>query len=221
MKRDVALGCDCGLFKGVVQNVSNKSQHRGICYCDDCQAYAVYLGKEKAVLDSHGGTDIFHTTPSNVKFTQGADLVRGLHLTAKGPHRWFTSCCKTPIANTSTNARLPHVGLMHTIWKPEKDGLSKDEVFGPVAIRAMGKFAIGKPPAGTADTLSLKSFFTILRFFAISILKRRHVPSAFFAGDGKPRAPVEEVSKAQREALKPFTGPDRETKGDPALVLRT
>ncbi len=123
MRRDIAIGCDCGSFKGVVQDVSNTSHHHGVCYCDDCQAYAVYLGKAKVVLDNHGGTNIFHTTPSKVKFTQGADLVRGLRLTPKGPYRWFTACCKTPIANTSTNAKFPHVGLMHTIWKPERDGL--------------------------------------------------------------------------------------------------
>jgi hypothetical protein len=65
------------------------------------------VGKDKPdVLDPAGGTDIFHMAPGRVKLTAGTDAMRCLSLSNK-VLRWYTECCRTPIANTRPWAGFP------------------------------------------------------------------------------------------------------------------
>jgi hypothetical protein len=62
-----------------------------------------------------GGTDIFHMPPGRVKLTAGTDSLRCLRLSNK-VLRWYSECCRTPIANTPRSAGLPghwHDSLLH------------------------------------------------------------------------------------------------------------
>ena len=98
MPMDLPLRCRCGRMRGVASNVSPSTGFRFVCYCEDCQAFARFLDRTD-VLDPAGGTDIFHMPPGRVKLTAGTDAMRCLRLSDK-VLRWYTECCRTPIANT-------------------------------------------------------------------------------------------------------------------------
>jgi hypothetical protein len=56
---EVPLRCSCGVVRGAARGVSGANGNRLICYCDDCQSFAHFLGPAQPILDSHGGTEIF------------------------------------------------------------------------------------------------------------------------------------------------------------------
>src|SRR5882724_2469514 len=93
------LRCRCGRVRGVANEVAPNSGFRFVCYCQDCQAFARFLERPD-VLDTEGGTDIFHIPAGRVKLTTGTDAVRCLHFSSK-IFRWYTDCCRTPIGNTA------------------------------------------------------------------------------------------------------------------------
>src|SRR5262245_33105196 len=95
---DLPLRCRCGATRGVASHVSPSTGFRFVCYCEDCQAFARFLGRTD-VLDAAGGTDIFQMPPAHVKLTAGTDAMRCLSLSNK-VLRWYSDCCHTPIANT-------------------------------------------------------------------------------------------------------------------------
>ena len=131
MKHDLPLKCACGAVSGTVRGVSARTVNRLVCCCEDCQAFARYLGGE-ANLDSSGGTDISQLSPAQVVFTDGVEHIACLRLSSSGLARWYTSCCRTPIGNTPASASPPFLGLIHCIVDSEGHGRSRDEVMGPV-----------------------------------------------------------------------------------------
>ena len=141
MSANLAIRCQCGCVVGRATDLSPNAGRRVVCYCDDCQAFADQLGQREAVLDSNGGTEIFQMSPAALTVSRGLDRLACLKLTPRGPLRWYTDCCKTPIGNTPSTHKLPFVGLIlacvHTA------GHSLDQVLGPVRARVMVRHAIG------------------------------------------------------------------------------
>lgn len=131
------LACRCGQLKGYV--VCSGRENRGICYCTDCQSFAKYLGQEATVLDQVGGTEIVQTLSEFVHITEGKDALRCIKLTERGILRWFTVCCKTPIANTPDNVNLAFVGLVHNCL--EGQGHQHAESFGTIKMAAFTESA--------------------------------------------------------------------------------
>lgn len=208
MTIDLPLRCKCGKVQGLIKDVSNDEHARQVCLCDDCQAYAHYLGRAKDILDSNGGTDIFHTTPAQFKITKGLEHLKCLQLKEKGTYRWYTECCKTPVGNTASTAKMPHVGVIHSFLNPAAVGKTLNEAIGPVYARVMGKFGIGKLPEGTYQKVSVGVIGVILKFFVSSLIKRRHKPNLFFnAENGKPISQPYVLAPHEREELRKFCGP--------------
>src|SRR5262245_34982840 len=108
MPLDLSLQCQCGHVRGVASEVSPTSGFHFVCYCKDCQAFARFLGRPD-VLDPAGGTDIFQMPPGRVNLTGGMDAMRCLTLSSK-VLRWYSECCRTPIANTAATPRFPIIG---------------------------------------------------------------------------------------------------------------
>ena len=67
------LQCSCGTVKGSVAHPEKAV--RAVCYCDDCQAFARFLGKADQILDPMGGTDVIAITPENLTFTAGKAML--------------------------------------------------------------------------------------------------------------------------------------------------
>ena len=79
---DISLKCSCGALRGVVHDISSRFGHRTVCMCDDCQAYAHYLGQAKTVLDDNGGTEVVPVAPAHIEITQGIENLKSLQARA-------------------------------------------------------------------------------------------------------------------------------------------
>jgi hypothetical protein len=142
--------------RGVARDVSPSNGFRFICYCKDCQAFVRFLERPD-VLDPCGGTDIFQMPPGRVKLSVGADALRCLRLSDKGVLRWYTDCCRTPIANTA-GPGVPIVGMVHSFVNHAADGRSRDEVLGPPLCRIYERSATGPLPSDAPPPPSLRVF---------------------------------------------------------------
>lgn len=137
-------------------DVSPSSGFRFVCYCKDCQAFARFLERAD-VLDPAGGTDIFQMPPGRVKLTSGVDAMRCLRLSNK-VLRWYTDCCRTPIANTATGPRFPIVAGFHSLMDHDVDCRSCDDVLGPPLCRIFERSAVGPLPPKAPPPPSLRVF---------------------------------------------------------------
>src|SRR5215813_954419 len=117
MSKNATLRCSCGRVRGVVTNVSPSTVNRAVCYCDDCQAFHHHLGRAD-LLDAHGGTDIVQVAPASFSLVQGGERVVGLRLTPNGLHRWYASCCRTPLGNMVGPA-IPFIGIVAQAFASE------------------------------------------------------------------------------------------------------
>ncbi|MCX6129235.1 MAG: DUF6151 family protein [Proteobacteria bacterium] len=203
----VSLKCQCGAVRGVALDVSPANARRIVCLCDDCQAYAHYLGKAKEIMDSNGGTDICPVTPSRLQITQGAQHLQCLRLTKTGMFRWYAGCCKTPIANTMGISRVPFAGVVHSFMDHAADRQSRDEALGPIRGRIFGKFGVGPLPPGTHQKSSLPILLPVIGFLLKGVIQGLHQPSPFFDKQGQPLVEPYVLTRQERDQLRPLCGP--------------
>jgi len=202
MAQGVSLRCACGSLRGVASS-SSESLGRIVCMCDDCQAYAHYLGRATDILDSNGGTDVFPLAPSNLRITHGLENLRCLRLTHKGLFRWYAGCCKTPIANTMSSAKIPFAGVIHTIMDHSGDGKTREEALGPIRAKVWGKYGTGNLPQDAHQTASLGIIIRTIRFLLFAWIRRQHIPSPFFdPATFKPKVEPYILTSDEREDLR-------------------
>ena len=210
--RIVELKCRCGEVQGKLTGVSPGAFNHAVCYCDDCQAYLHHLGRAD-LLDGNGGSDIIQVAPATLTFQRGVERIVGLRLTPKGLHRWYASCCNTPVGNTLTPV-LPFVGLLVPAFS---SAASADGPLGKPEGAMFGKFATGTPPAGATKIdvrLLLRSVGRVIKWG----LAGRAWPNPFFdRATGMPTRPLTVLSRAEREALRPLCGPQPLAAKSPAL----
>jgi len=199
MPLDVPLRCRCGSVRGVAIDVSPSRGIRFVCYCKDCQAFARFLERSD-VLDGAGGTDIFQMPPGRVKVTAGTDAMRCLRFSSK-VLRWYTDCCRTPIANTAPWPRVPFVGMIHSFMDHEGN-LSRDDVLGPPLCRiydcsATGPLPLKGPPPPSFGLFALRAS-RVLGWWIRGLGR----PTPFF--DDRTQAPYAEprvFTKSERAVL--------------------
>jgi hypothetical protein len=203
MSKEVEVRCRCGEVRGVVANASPRTVNRVVCYCDDCQAFAHQLGRAD-LLNAQGGTDIVQVAPAALSFVQGQHRIVGLRLTPKGLFRWHTSCCNTPVGNTLGPA-IPFVGIVVQVFDagPQRP----DQVFGAPIGAILGKYAIGKAPAGSTG-INLSVLLPAISKVLGWRLRGRTWPHPFFRlKTREPIYPLTVLPHEQREALRRFCGP--------------
>ena len=173
------LQCRCGTVKGLVSDPRNGNH--AVCYCRDCQAFAHFLGRAAETLDERGGSEIIQVLPKNLTFTQGLDKLACLRLTPQGLHRWYTTCCNTPIGNTLGTPKVSFVGLLHNCL--EKNDPPLESSFGPIRcwVNPGGAKGDPKPPvAGRGQAI---------RWFLTKVLRARingdYKLTPFFRADMK------------------------------------
>lgn len=200
----ITIECQCGKLRGTADSRYAKG-YRAICLCDDCQAYAHYLGQAATVLDPNGGTDIFPINPAELKITQGLENLKCLRLIPKGMFRWYAGCCKTPIANSS--AAMPYIGIVHTILEKTNSLYELENQFGPSTARIQGKFGIKPLPGGTLESVSPAFILRALKLMLLVHLRRLAKPSPFLDKDGKTLVEPYILTTDEREGLRPLCGP--------------
>lgn len=187
------LRCRCGALQGHVS--LDGPSNRMVCYCQDCQAFARFLGPADQVLDAQGGSDIVQCAPNRIRFTQGAEHLAVMRLSPKGMLRWYAACCRTPIGNTMDRREKPFAGLL----TPCLISAPIEPDFGPVRATANTHGAIGDPkPRGFGMPGAL---LRILGMVAGSRLSGRYKTTPFFNADGSPVAKPQVLTSAERAKL--------------------
>lgn len=173
--------CRCG---EVAAEVETKRGIRAVCYCTFCRDFARRTGAEDA-LDAAGGSDLFQVAPEEIRLTRGADKLAWMRLTDKGPLRWYTTCCNTPVANTLATRAFPFVTL-------QTHRFADTAALPPVAVRVFRRDAIGRAPEGGkgAGHLYLNFALRALR----SRLSGGYKSNPFFRADGQPIGPGAKVA---------------------------
>jgi hypothetical protein len=195
---NLALRCRCGAVRGIARDVAPSTVNHCFCYCDDCQAFAHFLGREGDVLDSHGGTEITQMSQANVGFTSGADKVAAMRLSSGGMIRWYASCCRTPIGNTMATSAMPFVGVIKAFIDAPSAAL------GPIRGRGFAKSARGGRGAVPKD--GLPELVMIARVLAKVLrwrLRGDHKRSALLdAATGRPVVEPRVLGEAERAELR-------------------
>ena len=184
--------CRCGAVSGTLTHVSPRAGLRAFCYCTSCRAFALHLG-HRDLLDAAGGTELFQTSPAHLTFHTGEGQLRCLRMTPGGVLRWYTACCRTPIANTPPSPGQPFMGFFVCDLRdatPE----ALDAALGPVRYRVNGRDATGTPPEGTLKTTTAGHLLRIGGIILRARLTDRGA-SPFFSDAGTPAAAVEPVER--------------------------
>ena len=189
------LRCRCGALQGHVE--LNDRSNRMVCYCQDCQAFARFLGPADQVLDAQGGSDIVQLAPHRIKITQGASHLAVMRLSSKGMLRWYAACCRTPVGNTMTSRNMPFTGLLAQCL----DTAPLEAAFGPVQGSVNTASAIGEPKPRAFGMAG--SLLRILGMVAGSRLSGRYKNTPFFNASGAPVAEPTVLSAEERARLRP------------------
>lgn len=200
MSTQVLLRCRCGKVRGSALNVSPTTGKHINCMCDDCQAYARFLGRED-ILDEHGGTPIFQLTPAQVRITQGQEQLRCVLLVPKGMPRWYTDCCKTPVGNTMGPLAVPFVGMPLAFIDWENVASTPEQLLGkPVGL--MAKFAKNGAPLGAHAKVPPSFMLSAVLKLTMAYLRGMAWPSPFASKETKTRiAPIQQLSAEERASL--------------------
>lgn len=190
------LRCRCGSIEGFVASTGRAA--RAVCYCRDCQTYARFLGKPERVLDARGGTDVLATVPQFVSFRHGLEKMKCMSLSEKGILRWYAGCCKTPIANTARDPKLPYVGLVHECIG---GSATLDEVVGSARVRVNTKSANGTVASTPGATLL--AVMKIMSNVSGARLTGKYKDTPFFdMATLRPIVEPQVISKEERQRLR-------------------
>ena len=199
LARDLPLQCRCGTVRAIGRGVTPDVGNHCVCFCDDCQAFARFLGRADKVLDPNGGTDIFQLSPARIEFTGGVDRVACMRLSPKGLARWYASCCNTPIGNTMATPGIPFVGVIRA-FVPEPASVA----LGPIRARVYRQCATGDKAAIPPN--HQPQWRMLLRVIGLLLgwrLRGDHKRSPFFdAATGVPLVVPRVLTEAERAALR-------------------
>jgi hypothetical protein len=150
---------------------------RLVCYCNSCREFVSRLGCGDR-LNAAGGNDLIQVEPGEVEIT-GAENLRWMKVTEKGPMRWYAQCCDTPMANTLSTRKLPFASFQVHDIEPQ---LALPEIRAHVNLK--GALARVDEPLGSVRPLILSFLGRILRAW----ISGRWRQNPFFGGDGTPIA---------------------------------
>lgn len=189
--------CECGAIHAALHDASPQSGRRLICHCNDCQAFAHYLGKEKLMLDDHAGTHVYQTDSSQFEITKGQDKLACVTVTGGPLLRWYCKDCQTPIANTLSSTRFPFLSLILSGFDRGKTDALLGRDAEHVAVES-GAGDLGKiKTAGMAGMLFKLLVRTVKALFNPDLKK-----SPLFDSDtGKPVATPKKLEPAERLAI--------------------
>jgi hypothetical protein len=131
-----------------------------------------------------------------VKLTAGTDTVL-----SRKVFRWYTDCCRTPIANNATGPRFPVVALIHSFMDPGSESRSRNEMLGPLC-RIYERTAIGPLPPTAPSRVSFEAFarraLKVLGWWLRGLAR----PNPFFDDrTGAPRSVPCVLTRSERAAL--------------------
>ncbi|QTD57570.1 DUF6151 family protein [Parasphingorhabdus cellanae] len=189
--------CQCGAIKGAVTESTPPTGRRLVCHCNDCQAFAHYLGKEKRMLDDHAGTHVYQMDSAKFTLSQGQDKLACVTVTGGPLLRWYCNDCQTPIANTLSSTRFAFLSLILSAFDAGKTDAVLGREVEHVAI------ASGVGDLGQVRTASMPGMLWNL---LVRTIKARFNPELkksplFDDATGEPLAVPIKLEPAQRLAI--------------------
>ncbi len=172
------LSCDCGKFRARLLAFPKNSPGRLVCYCLSCRTYLEKINR-RDLFDDFGGTEIIPAYPNEIQITRGKDLLKCNCLTEKGAYRWVTTCCNSPIANTT--GVFPWAGLIHSAFT--NDDIAALEKLGNVRCRVFGKDVLENTPFNISNSVKLKDLLVVIPFVMKGIILRKGHNSPFMGSD--------------------------------------
>ena len=143
MTRTAHFSCRCGGVTGLLHDAAPAQVCHLVCYCRDCRAFARYMDRMGA-LEPGGGSSLVQVLPARIEMSSGAQHIGCLRLSPKGLHRWYATCCGSPLANTVGSSRMPLAGM----WRPL---FADPSIFGPVRVHGFVKSALSGQGAPAKD----------------------------------------------------------------------
>ncbi len=193
MGKDVeplAFSCSCGNLRGHIAADALASGTRVGCYCRDCRAAYLYLEQPDP---APGPVDLFLTTPDQISITEGAGFLAPFRLSPRGPLRWRTTCCNTPLCSSGSGPKIPFAGF-------QTAALSDPDRLGPIVTRVYVPKGDGK----TAHRGIMRLIVRLLpQVLAARVSGRWRKTPFFTAGSGDPVAEPTVLSGQERAALYP------------------
>lgn len=183
------LPCKCGAVRVRIHADPTSCIHT-ICYCADCRAYLRWLARDD-LLDAHGGTELVLIPVGDLGIARGADRLRCLRLSRRGPFRFFAGCCNTPLGSTMRDGPLASVVAR---------GLGLRPATRPIGIHA--RSAVGGAPEGAHARVPASLWIRLLYRVVRESVRGRSRPSPFFDDRGSPRAEPVVLSAAERRELR-------------------
>jgi len=187
-----------------VRRVAPSSGNHCVCYCEDCQAFAHFLGRAGEILDVHGGTEIMQVSQATLEIVAGRERVACMRLTPGGLLRWYASCCNTPIGNTLATRAVPFIGVIRLgIREPAVGPVTASMALGPIRAHAYRRSAKGGPPGVPRGGSNLSIALRIVRLMLTWRLRGDHRRSPLLDPvTGTPIAVPRVLSTSEREALR-------------------
>jgi len=136
---DLDFDCACGAVKWSLLSPGPRNSIRYVCHCDDCQAFAWYLGRAGEILDANGGTDVVQSPASRLRVREGLRHLACVHLTRRPTLRWYCGLCRSPVAATLDTSRRSFLSVPLTCCAPAK----ADQLLGPCAGHVWTRFGAG------------------------------------------------------------------------------
>ena len=196
MPDEITIRCQCGEVKGQLREPAFERHNHLVCYCKDCQAFARFVGA-KDTMNPRGGTDIVQVSCADVTITGGQESLACMKLTKGGLHRWYASCCNTPVGN-APGVGMPFIGLIHDCLQPVEQ---IDRRFGPVSFVVFKSSAIGEEkPKSLGMPLGFVRFLSLVLAAKFRGDGENH---PFFTASGDPVAVPRVLDEAERSPLYP------------------
>ncbi|MBT8152945.1 hypothetical protein KMP13_03385 [Epibacterium ulvae] len=184
----LAFSCACGTVQGHLSPDGAKVGTHVECYCADCRANELLHNQPDPAPEA---VRLLQISPDALTVTQGAEHLCPIRLSPRGILRWHASCCKTPIANSLPNPKLPFAGVRTAVF-------ADPSTFGKVRVKAFIPQP-GKQPRTKGAMLMVISMF---KRMGAALLSGAWRNTPFFDTDtGKPIAEVKLLSKEERAPL--------------------
>lgn len=151
------------------------------------------------MLDPYGGTDVVLVYPAHIEITHGRERLASLRFSPRGPVRWYTTCCRSAVANTLPTPNVAFAGVQRTFVAVADDDAAA--YLGPPVGGVHGQYAQGDAP-GAAPKMSWAARLSSARHLGLGFLRRRHRPSPFFDEAGALVVAPEIMPREERAALK-------------------
>lgn len=183
--RGLGFGCSCGAVRGTVHTTPPARGNQLQCHCDDCRRAIVWLGQPDPGPD---GVCYFQTAPSFVTLVAGHEKLGAF--TWKSPRlvRWYAACCNTPLFNTLDSPKWAFASIMVA-------RLDDPASLGPVTAHAFVQKSNGK----RGHVKALGFMWGFARRVAGARLTGSWRETPFFDDQGRPRAPIRKLTKADRD----------------------